>query len=199
MTNAIVGNNAIIPSDTNVGISAPGRAVDSMKSEFMAANKSVGFQMLMSMHWGSELANAEEKARAAVDTAQAANEKYRKFEEVKNKIDIVIADLATKPTDQQWWLIPQDIMEFLWAENPMIGGKPFIETEPWHQWKLTELKSFNVDINRAGAAYGDKNTENNMRIQQAMTNYNASVEGAKGHIKQTGEMIKDIISNTYRG
>jgi hypothetical protein len=92
--------------------------------------------------------------------------------------------------------MPQDIYDFLRAEELSVNGKAL--GEPGTVYKLSELKSLNVDVNRGGAAYGDKNTENNMRIQQAMTNYNASVEGAKGHIKQTGEVIKDIISNTYR-
>jgi hypothetical protein len=194
VANEIVANNVLNVAD--VEVDNVGSLSNSAKSEFMKAQSGIGFQQLMAEHWMSELSQAEEKARAAVDEAQVANEKYRKYEELKGKLDIAIAELATKPTDQQIWEMPQDIYDFLRAEELSVNGKPL--GEPGTVYKLAELKSLNVDVNRGGAAYGDKNTENNMRIQQAMTNYNASVEGAKGHIKQTGEVIKDIISNTYR-
>jgi hypothetical protein len=152
----------------------------------------------MASQWG------QDRVIKAMDQAARDMESYNEYEAAKGKVDVFVSELSLEGKDAKAPL-SKEVHDFLWKENPVVGGIPYrdqFKGVPDAEIKPPTIdvgaaKALSIDMQKAGASFGDKNTKNNLEVQQAMTNWTTSTEEIKGFIKKIETLLDSIIRATY--
>ncbi|CAG9185939.1 hypothetical protein [Cupriavidus pampae] len=170
------------PTDGNIAIS--GASSNWLKN---AVQNGASYQSMVSMFLAMCADWSEKRLVSAMDKAAKDMETYNEYESYKSKLDIIASELATKDKDAKATL-PPEITSWLTSQGISFPGNTL---------NMGQLKTLVVDVQKAGAAFGDRNTANNLEVQQAMTALNATREEQKGFVKKMVDLRESISRATY--
>ncbi|CAG9167563.1 hypothetical protein CURE108131_04540 [Cupriavidus respiraculi] len=163
-------------------------------------DKEMKFNALALEIWIRSIDANQDTALYQMEKTTKAQDAARKWRDLKNQLDTVIADLSnstekgdsTRP-------ISDELRAELVREDVMINGRSARnEIANKTQFSLGELRAMSVSIDTHISGYTDMSPKNQIETQKAITNVQTVVQGATGQISQNARQLQEIVSNTYR-
>jgi hypothetical protein len=161
-------------------------------------DQSLMFEAKTHEFWIRSIDANQETALYQMDKTTKAQDNARRWRDLKNQLDTIVAELSAAPKDDNVRQIPQALRDALWEEDVIVNGKSWRNQAGKTDFDLGELRSMSASIDTHISSFTDMSSKNTIETQKAITNVNVCVQGATNQVSQAGRQSEQVITNMYK-